>query len=90
MLKRKKKKTGVQTPKFRKSTPPPQLVKFEDMEPDEQWKMLIRTVCNRVSNQADDVVKMINESCFEKPVVVIKLFSDHTVAVYVNEEDEEN
>ena len=89
-FKRKKKKTDCITPEFRKPTPPPQPVKFEDMDPDKQWKMSIWTVCSKVSSQADDVVKVINESGFEKPVVVIKLFSDHTVSVYVNEEDEED
>lgn len=90
MFKLKKKKTGCITPEFRKPTPPPEPVKFKDMDPDKWWKLSIRTVCNKVSSQADDIVKVINESGFEKPVVVIKLFSDHTVSVYVNEEDEEN
>lgn len=90
MFNRKKKKTGCQTPEFRKPIPPPpQPPPPPPMDPDKQWKMSILDVCNKVSNQADDVVKVINESGFEKPVVVIKLFSDHTVTVYVNEEDEE-
>ena len=89
MFKRKKKKTGIQMPKFRKPTPPPPPRKFEDMNPDEQWQSSIWTVCGKVSNQADDIIKVINESGFKKPTVVIKIFSNHTVSVYVNEEDDE-
>lgn len=89
MFKRKKKKTGIQTPKFRRPTPPPPPAKYEDLSPDEKWKLDIWNVCGKVSNQAKDIIKVINESGFEKPTVVIKIFSNHTVAVYVNEEDDE-
>ena len=89
MFKRKKKKTGIQTPEFRKPTPPPKPRKFEDMTSDEQWKLSIWTVCGKVSNQVNDIIKVINKSGFEKPTVVIKIFSNHTVAAYVNEEDDE-
>ena len=89
MLKHKKKKTGIETPELRKPTPPPEPPKFEDMNPDEQWKLSIWNVCGKVSNQVNDIIKVINESGFEKPTVVIKIFSNHTVTVYVNEEDDE-
>ena len=89
MFKRKKKKTGVQTPEFRKPTLPPEPRKFEDMTPDEQWKSDILRVCGRAYNQSKDIIKVINESGFEKPTVVIKIFSNHTYTVYINEEDDE-
>ena len=89
MFKRKTKKTGCETPEFRKPTPPPEPPKFEEMELDGQWRLFIWNACGKVANQANDIIKVINESSFEKPTVVIKLFSDHTVTVYVNEEDDE-
>ena len=90
MFKLNKHKTGALTPKFRKPTEPP-APKFEDLDPDKKWKHCIRNLCGKISNQADDVVKTINESGFEKPVLVMKLFSDHTCVVYVNEwKEEEN
>ena len=89
MFKRHKKKTGCITPKFRKPTTPPPPLKFEDMSPDEKWKWSIWNVCGKVSSQASDIIKVINESGFEKPTVVIKIFSNNAVVVYVNEEDDE-
>ena len=40
MFKRKKKKTGCETPKLRKPTPPPEPLKFEEMEPDKSGNWL--------------------------------------------------
>ena len=54
-----------------------------------QWKSDILRVCGRVYNQSKDLIKVINESGFKKPTVVIKIFSNHTYTVYINEEDDE-
>lgn len=85
----KKKKTGIQTPELRKPTPPPEPIKFEDLELNEKWKHRIRNLCGKLANEAEEVSRTINESGLDKPTLVIKLFSDNTYIAYINEEDDE-
>ena len=90
----KRKKTGCETPEYRKPTIPPQynpppmpLVKAPT--PGTKLRHALTQVCGRLCDQADEVAKQIEESGFEKPTLVIKLFSDDTITVYINEEDDE-
>ena len=53
-------------------------------------KYLLTQICGKLCDQADYIVQQIDESGFEKPTLVIKLFPDESVVVYINEESEEN
>ena len=86
MFKRKKKKTGIETPEYRCPVPPPPI---KPPTPEAILKQRIINLCGQVAEVAGDIVKTMNESGFEKPTLVIKLFSDHTCTVYVNEENDE-
>ena len=86
MFKRKKKKTGCETPEYRCPVPPPPI---KPPTPEVILKQRIINLCGQVAEVAGDIVKTMNESGFEKPTLVIKLFSDHTCTVYVNEEADE-
>ena len=86
MFKRKKKKTGCETPEFRKTVPPPPR---PEPKPGARLKRSLTQICGKLCDQADEIAKQMDESGFEKPTLVIKLFSDETVTVYINEEDSE-
>ena len=61
-----------------------------DVHFGDRLKYLLTQICGKLCDQADYIVKQIDESGFEKPTLVIKLFSDESVVVYINEESEEN
>ena len=50
------------------------------------WKKSITKICNTAINEVDMVVQEINESKHEKPVLVLKLFSDGTYSAYIEDE----
>ncbi len=87
MFKRKKKKTDCETPEYRKATVPPQY--NVPSTTDERLRHYITQVCAKLYFQADEIAKQMEESGFERPTLVIKLFSDDTITVYINEEADE-
>ena len=52
------------------------------------WKQAITQLCNTCINEVDMVVDQINKSEHEKPVFVLKIFSDGKYSAYI--EDERN
>ena len=52
------------------------------------WKQSITQLCNTCINEVDMVVDKINKSEHEKPVFVLKMFSDGKYSAYI--EDERN
>ncbi len=50
------------------------------------WKKSITQLCNTAINEVDMVVQEINKSKHEKPVFVLKLFSDGTYSAYIEDE----
>jgi hypothetical protein len=86
MFKHKKKKPGCETPEYRCPIMPPVI------EPKfgARLRYLLTQICGKLCDQSDEIVKQMDESGFKKPTLVIKLFSDESVVVYINEESEEN
>ena len=52
------------------------------------WKQSITQLCNTCINEVDMVVDKINESKHEKPVFVMKMFSDGRYSAYIEDEKE--
>lgn len=50
------------------------------------WKESIIQLCNTCINEIDMVVDKINESKHEKPVFVLKMFSDGNYSAYIEDE----
>jgi hypothetical protein len=51
------------------------------------WKESITHLCNVTINEIDMVVENINKSKHEKPVFVLKMFSDGTYSCYIEDEE---
>ena len=88
-----KKKTGCETPKFRKSTVPPQY-QVPPMPPvlpisfGARLRFLMKQIYDYIVDRSDEIVDVIDKSGFKDPVLVIKLYADETIFVYVEEEEE--
>ena len=52
------------------------------------WKISITALCNTCINEIDMVVDEINKSKHEKPVFVLKMFSDGTYSAFIEDEKE--
>ena len=51
------------------------------------WKESITQLCNTTINEVDIVVGQINKSKHEKPVLVLKMFSDGKYSCYIEDEE---
>lgn len=51
------------------------------------WKKSITHLCNATINEIDMVVENINKSKHEKPVFVLKMFSDGAYSCYIEDEE---
>ena len=52
------------------------------------WKQSITQLCNTCINEIDMVVDEINKSKHEKPVFVLKMFSDGKYSAFIEDEKE--
>ena len=81
-----KKKTGARVPPQYNAPPMPPV---KAPTPGAKIRRVLTQVCGRLCDNADEIAKQIEESGFEKPTLVIKLFSDYTITAYIIEEDDE-